>query len=308
MPKLQITKTVEINGTAEAAFNCINNFNEWSKWSPWLIIDPSVKNTVSDDTKYNEWEGKWSGSGNMRIIEETANKEVKIALQFIKPWKSKADIVFSVVENGNSVTVSWTMHNKLPFFMFFFKKMMETYVGMDFDRGLRMLKDLVENGAVHSKLNFIGSESFGGAKYIGIKTNCTKESMGKKMSQDIPQLVAFIEENQLEVCGEMFTQYHKWDMVRDNIVYTCGVPVKDIPANLSGNIYAGEIPTCTVNTVEHKGPYHFLGNAWSAAYLMLRNKVFKSNKKIHAFETYHNKPGDVEEKDLITRIHFPVKN
>ena len=36
--------------------------------------------------------------------------------------------------------------------------MMEAFIGMDYDRGLLMLKDLVEKGSVPSKLDFIGEQ------------------------------------------------------------------------------------------------------------------------------------------------------
>jgi hypothetical protein len=48
------------------------------------------------------------------------------------------------------------MDSKQPFFQFFLKGMMTSLIGMDYERGLRMLKDYVETGSVPSTLEFPG--------------------------------------------------------------------------------------------------------------------------------------------------------
>lgn len=50
------------------------------------------------------------------------------------------------------------------------KGMMAASIGMDFDRGLRMLKDYLETGEVHSKLDYPGQTNFEGFHYVGIRS------------------------------------------------------------------------------------------------------------------------------------------
>ena len=164
----------------------------------------------------------------------------------------------------------------------------------------------IEDGQPHSQLNFLGNSEFPGCKYIGITTDCTKESMAKKMSNDMPKLMEVLKGKEDLISGEPFTQYYKWEMVKNQINYTIGVPVKEVPADLPAHIKVGELPKTSVQSVEHVGPYRHLGNAWSTFYTMQRNKEFKSSK-IHPFETYSNSPAEVDEKELVTRIHFPLK-
>ena len=45
---------------------------------------------------------------------------------------------------------------------------MEIFVGMDYDRGLALLKDLVETGKTNSNLEFKGIKTFHATKFIGI--------------------------------------------------------------------------------------------------------------------------------------------
>ncbi len=309
MPKLAVTRSIEVNASVDKVFHLLNDFSTWRSWSPWLIMDPEANVTVSKDKKSYEWEGPRSGSGEMKIVNEEENKSISIDLQFLKPWKSKAKTYFYLTEKGNQTEVKWVMDSSLPFFMFWMKKMMETFIGMDYDRGLRLFKDLAEDGEVHSKLNFVGKESLPAQTFIGVRTSCSMSEMGKKMAEDLPRIYAFATENQLEISGVPFTQYHKWDMKNGRAEYSSAIPVASTstPSNLPEGFYVGTIPAATVYTLEHVGPYHHLGNAWSTLYNMQRSKEISVNKNIHPFETYHSDPGEVAANELVTKIHFPLK-
>jgi len=69
----------------------------------------------------------------------------------------------------------------------------------------------------------------------------------------------------------------------------------------------GSIPETNVHIVRHVGAYTHLGGAWSAQMNMQRGKEFAMKRGIHPFEWYHNMPGEVEDKDLITDICFAAK-
>lgn len=306
MPKMNIERSITINAPIDKVHAIISDYHHWSSWSPWLIMEPETKVTVQPDGKYYEWVGNRTGAGNMTITSEKENSSVKMDLVFLKPWKSKAKVGFKLTSENDATKVSWDMQSSLPFFMFWMKKMMEQFVGMDYERGLRLLKDYAEDGETHSKLTFKGKEAFGGTKFIGIKTNCSKETIAKKMREDMPKLFELSQSLNIEITGPAFTQYHKWNMVKNDIRYTSGIPVNTIPENLPEGFYSGEIPAMNVYTLEHVGPYPHLGNAWTTMYTMQRNKEFAVNKKVHPFETYHNSPGNTPENELITKVHFPV--
>ncbi len=307
MPLVKIKRSVEIDTPVEKVFSIIDDFNHWTIWSPWLILEPEASTKVSEGNKFYEWEGRRSGTGNMRIISQKENEYINIDLAFLKPWKTKSKVRFEFNSTGVKTNVTWFMEMKMPFFFFFIKRMMEAYIGMDYERGLRLLKDYAEDGIVHSSLNFKGEEHFSGCGYIGIRTQCTKETMGKKMGEDLPKIMEFIAKSGLKIQGDVFTQYEKWDLVRNKIRYVSGVAVDVLPDELPEGFIKGNIPATKVYAVEHMGPYHHLGNAWSALYSMQRSKDFKLNKKIHPFETYLNHPGEISQNELITKIHFPIK-
>jgi uncharacterized membrane protein len=173
MPKTHVSKSINIDRSPDEIFKKLNDFNQWPQWSPWLICEPDARVEVAPDAKYYEWEGKRVGSGNMRIINEQPNGSIDYDLTFLTPWKSTAKVRFALEDTGESTKVTWIMDSSLPFFMFWMKKSMESFIGMDFDRGLNMLKEQVEDGTVNSKLEFIGEGSYPGCQYLGITRTCS---------------------------------------------------------------------------------------------------------------------------------------
>lgn len=307
MPKLQLSKSITINAPSDKVYKAVSDLNQWTAWSPWLIMEPEAKVTVNDDNKSYSWEGKRVGSGNMKIIAEEANTSVDYDLNFLKPWKSQANVRFELKEKGEETEATWIMDSSLPWFMFWMKKMMVAFVGMDYQRGLNLLKDYVEDGQIHSKLEFKGQNTYTGCQYIGIKTDCGMDEIADIMQKDFTRIMEFLGENKELSAGEPFSIYHKWEMVKRKVSYTAGAPISAIPDNLPDGFISGKIPELSVYTLRHIGPYKHLGNAWSTLYNMERNKEFKHSKAHHPFETYANSPMEVSEKELITDIHFAVK-
>ena len=308
MPKIHIDKSIVINKPATEVFTRINDFNHWGKWSPWLILEKDVKVNVREDSKYYEWEGNITGSGNMSIASEVENTSLNIDLTFLKPWKSVAKVGFLLKPEGDSTRLHWTMDSSLPWFMFWMKKMMIAFVGMDYERGLNMLKDYVEDGEVHSVLDFKGVDSYEGCQYVGIKSTCTIDGVGEQMKTDFEQLMPFmIGEHKNKISGPAFSIYHKWDPVRNVVSYTAAVPVSSVPENLQDRMITGFVPSTKVFKVHHTGAYRHAGNPWSALYTRQRAKVFKMNKKIDPMEVYLNSPKDTPENDLQTEVLFAIR-
>lgn len=307
MPAFNVTRNITIDSPAATIFPILNNLSTWRSWSPWLIMESGVKVTVADDNKYYEWEGKRVGKGNMNITREEENSSIDYDLTFLTPWKSEAKVRFILDADGNQTKVTWTMDSSLPWFMFWMVGMMDSWVGMDYERGLRMLKEYIEEGEIKSKLEWKGESQFSGAEYVGVKTTCGFNEIGEVMMADFGKIESFMKDHEHIATGEAYTIYHKWDMKKKQATYTGCVGVTEVPENLPSGFVSGEIPATKVYTLRHTGKYDHLGNAWSTMMSMARNKEFKQKKGILPFEHYITNPKETAEADHITDIVFPVK-
>ncbi|MGB3179936.1 MAG: SRPBCC family protein [Cyclobacteriaceae bacterium] len=308
MPDINLSRSILINAPAAKVYQSVADLNHWTTWSPWLIMEPEASVNVERGGNYYEWDGHRVGSGNMQVTNQHENNRVDYDLTFLKPWKSEANVRFEVKEKDENTTeATWYMDSKLPFYLFWMKKQMEAWVGMDYERGLRMLKDFAEKDEIESNLLFGDVTVYPGCRYAGIKTECTLDQLGDRMGEDFGRLGQFFDDKKEMIAGDAFAIYHQFDIVKDRAVYTAALPLSDLQADLPVEYATGEIPKTQIKTLTHVGRYEHLGNAWSTLYAMERNKEFKRNKKVDPFEVYRNMPGQVPDKELVTEVNFPVK-
>ncbi len=307
MPAIHISRSKEIEAPVHEVYSKLNDFNHWVKWSPWLIMEPEANVTVSDDAKYYEWNGEKVGEGNMSVTGEQENNWIEYDLNFLKPWKSEAKVKFELSESGEHTEVTWSMDSKLPFFMFWMKKMMEGFVGMDYERGLTMLKDYIEKEEIESTLEPQGESIFPESKYIGVETTCGFDELGEAMMADFGKLEEFMQKHEDIANQQAYSIYHKWQITKGTATYTAAVGVSEFPKDIPSDFVQGTIPETKVYTMRHIGSYDHLGNAWATMMNLSRSKEFKQKRGIHPFEHYISDPKSTEPKDTITDVVFPIK-
>lgn len=307
MPQLNISKSILIHAPVERVYAAVRDFKSWRAWSPWLIAEPDCRIQYATDGRGYSWNGRIVGAGNIEVTREDSPRSIHCRLEFLKPWKSASDVAFHFAESDGTTEVTWTMNGSLPFFLFFMKSMMTAFLGMDFQRGLNMLKDYAETGEVPSQLEFVGRERFSATAYVGVRTHCAVSVVGPTMEADLVTLREAFDDMEMEPDGKPFAIYHAWDPVKGETEYTLGLPVAKIPAQTPDKLVTGSIPTCDVHVIRHTGAYRHLGNAWAAGMMRARTKIFAQNKKIPPFEFYENDPRMTPENELLTVLRFPVK-
>lgn len=307
MPKLNVEKSIFIQAPLVVVHAVVRDFRRWPEWSPWLIAEPGTRVDYSSDGRSYAWDGKITGCGQMAITRDEAPRSIDYQLTFLKPWKSENTARFDFAEKDGGTEVTWTMEGSLPIFMFWMKSMITDFIGADYQRGLMMLKAVIETGSNPSKLGFPGRKSFPGVRYIGVKTVCPIQDIASHMQLDMGKLTKMLENSGLHPSGNPFSICHKWDLAKGSTIYTLGFPITDASMAVADGFVTGSIPACEVYQVRHTGPYRFLGNAWASGVMHGRAKIYASNSKLAPFEIYENDPTVVEENELITLLHFPVK-
>ena len=305
MPQFNVTRSISINAPLDSVYNVLLDFKQWPAWSPWLIVEPDCKLDYADDGQSYRWDGQLVGSGEMVIEDVKPSARIDYRRTFLKPWKSKSSVSFELAVQGEQVDVTWNMTGSLPFFLFWMKKTMSAMVGMDYDRGLRMLKDYLETSSVPSSLSYSENDHVDEYQYVGIKNTCSIESIGDTMSADFKSLHAAAAENAIECVGMPFSLYHKWDLANGTGEYTIGFPVASIPSPLPQGLVIGTQPACDTYAIKHTGPYRHIGNAWSSGMIRARSKLFQQDKRIPPFEVYETEPETTPENELIATVHFP---
>ena len=309
MPIYHVEHSIIINAPLLSVKNILQNYKEWSPWSPWLIMEPDAILTYSDKqgqvgATYG-WSGVLVGSGSMELTEVDENY-LKMKLNFVEPFKSQADVGFLLEELNEGTKVTWYMDGNLPWYMFWMKKMMKTFIGMDYERGLLMLKEYIETGEVASYVIIEGVVPMKAEKYIGISRECTLDALPEVMKKDFEALYAFMEKNDISMQRVPFTIYNTFDIVKKTSHFISCIPLEE-DLQIDSSWVRGTMSSQNALKTIHKGRYENLGNAWMTAMSFVRMKKIKTLKSPVGYEFYINNPNDTPPEELITNIYLPLK-
>lgn len=309
MSSFTVRKSVLIKAPIDKVFATVSDFRQWPKWSPWLICDPACRLNFSEDGRKYAWDGPVCGAGVMTVLSKVPPRTVRCRLTMIKPDHSISEVSFTLEAKDKDTEAVWTMEGSVPLFLFFQKSLIKAAAGMDYQRGLNMLKDFIETGAVPSKLEFPGRKAFPGLRYAAVKTKAAIAELGPKLDEALAKVRSWQRDKGIKQAGPPFSIYHRWDVVRGQTEFTCGYPLPEdvLKPELSPGIEVGSIPICEVESIRHTGAYRHLGNAWAAGMARARAKVVQHSKVVSPFEVYESDPKDTLEAKRVTVVHFPVQ-
>ena len=150
MSTYEVTRNAVIPAPAEEIFPLVNSFREWTRWSPWESVDPAMERSYSGSdsgvgAKY-AWNGnRKAGAGTMEIVESAEPDNIRIRLEFSKPFKAVNPTTFTFTPAGSGTQVTWTMtgENKGIGKLFALFMSMDKMIGADFEKGLAALAGTV---------------------------------------------------------------------------------------------------------------------------------------------------------------------
>lgn len=311
MPKFHVHRSIEINAAPEKVFEVIADYSTWTTWSPWLIAEPDaqVKITGSPGAvgSIYSWKGNIVGAGEIEHLNLVTDKKIEDEIRFTLPFKSKSKVEFDIEPVGSNTRVTWHMHGSLPWFLFWMVTQMMTYIGMDYERGLKMLKEWIETGEIQSQTLNHGIEQIGPLKVLGVRRKCHCHEVGDSMEMAFAAVKEQFTQRNLPLDGQVISVYHHMDCKERTFDYTAGFTVTEAPTELPEGLTLWSIPAVPALLVEHIGRYDHLGNSWSAAHQYVRAKKLKKAKHSE-FEIYLNDPATTPPGELQTKIYIPLKS
>ncbi len=315
--KLDIEKSIIIDASKEKVWGYLSDSKKKSQWSPWFVLERDCKQNISgnpDEIGYSEyWSGKYIWEWE-EILEEIKKYSLrKYALNFMRPFKSKNTESFRLEEiSENKTKIIWKMQATLPVFMFVMKKMVTHFIWSDFERGLTMLKDLIETGKIETSTIYNWEENFPKTYFLWLKSKGSTQEIAKNMNWEFMWLYKYAQEKNVSPTIS-FTKYTKSDSLYKNFEYTASLALSEEDYTKLlwedlGKYFVWILNETKISKTTHLWSYKYIANSWTGAYMYVRWEKLKENKKEWPLEIYEKWPvHEVKEKDYITHILVPVK-
>ena len=310
MPKYHVCRSIQIQESPQKVFETVADFGTWTTWSPWLCAEPEAEVKVTENASsvgsVYSWNGKLVGQGEIEHRKLEPGRLIDEEIRFVKPFKSRSDVAFEMEPVGDGTKLTWHMRGALPWFMFWMKPLMQSFISMDYDRGLKMLKEWIETGQILSKTQIRGVESIGPLRVAGVRRKCRLSEVGPSMQAGCAEAKNKLSENNLPTDGEMISVYHNFNLKSQVFDYTIGFAIPETAISVPSDLSEWSLPAVKALHVDHIGSYDHLGNAWSAANQVARYKKLKQSK-VGAFEIYKNDPKETPVVGLLTEIYLPLR-
>ncbi|MEM9601893.1 MAG: SRPBCC family protein [Pseudomonadota bacterium] len=311
MPRYEVRRSIQINATADAVRALISDFRRWPDWSPWTIQEPDCALRYHGEAhavgSRFEWDGERIGAGSIALVSAT-DTALQCDLNFTRPFKSQADVQFHIEPLGDTqCKVSWDMHSQMPFFLFFLIPNIRLYIGMDYERGLKMLKELAETGQVASAVGFQGEHALESVAYLGTEVELPLKAIPEAMAKHYPAIAALIDAEKLGVAGAPFCNNLEVDMKADRHRMVIGIPIESHAPRSVGAYATGVRPGYRCARFDHTGAYEHLGNAWATAMGWLKHTKRKAHAASVGIEVYLDDPASTPRDQLKTALYIPLK-
>jgi len=143
----RVERSIEIDASPELVFDQVNSLRHWDAWSPWIARDPSIESTFAGPEAGEEatmtWTSEESGEGTQTITLSERPTRIEMVLDLGANGQPNAYWTFEPI--GDGVRVTWGLYGIASGpFGGYWAKMMDRWIGVDFEDGLVRLKEVSE--------------------------------------------------------------------------------------------------------------------------------------------------------------------
>jgi len=309
----RIERSVTIAAPVDDIWPAVSSLGAMDKWSPWNELDPNMKKSMEGTDgqvgALSRWEGnKDVGKGEQRIDSIARNSLVRTRLKFIEPWQSESDALIELSTDGDGTKVTWAMvgeHNFGSRLMGRFMDM-DAMLGKDFEKGLGLLKQQVEE-AVAAKPSFtITAMDWPSTLFIGKRGIVAWADMKSAFEKGFGSGMETLGKAKVEMAGHPSGVYFEWNDANQTADMIAGIPVPVEAKDKLKGIDLYESPASKALAIDYYGGY----NGMMAPHMAM-DEYIKANgltQHTNVIEEYVTDPmTEPDSSKWLTRIIYLVK-
>ena len=316
LPKqVYIERSIVIDRPASMMFELLNGYRHYKAWSPWVARDPQADFMVSGPAEgvgaRLSWDGdpQRVGSGWQEIVASQPFERIDIKLDF--DAQGVADTGFILAEQGDATHITWFFDSDLTegvnfldsFLARYFGLLFDRWVGGDYEQGLENLQQYAESlsPADFSPVE-ISRVDVAASNILFVTAQSSQESadVARSMAAAYAEISAFMNRAGIGVAGPPMAITRAWE--EGVYQFDAAIPVVTFPAELTGNIQAGQSPAGPAVRAIHHGPYDQMMPTYEklAAYMSAHGL----SQGTVSWEHYISDPANLERQDMITHVYI----
>lgn len=228
-----VERSIVIEAPVEQVYQILLDNKLSEEWDPWLDMDSNQIRTYigefGDDEYGYSWESEVLGTGKRTLKSYEENKSITHDL-VLNDWKMDMTAYFNLEPDGESTKVTWGMNSKAGFPFKAMHYMTEKWVGTDYEKGLKNLKEFIETSedlGTGVEIGEVEMVSEFGVNYAVIRGEVKFKDMDAFFNGSYGKIYPYLRENGIEPKGPPSAMYYTWDTVGYQSNMAVAVPISE---------------------------------------------------------------------------------
>lgn len=303
-----------VNAHPPTIYALINDLRRAALWSPITANDPSVHRVYSGPVRGSgastSWDSPIAGSGTQTITESRPYEYVETLINAGEPGEVRTWFILNGSNGETNVDWGFEHDYGLNIIGRYFGLMATGVIRHDYQNGLGNLKELAESLPVvdFSDLQFehLRVEPIQIA-YVSTASAPLSAAKSEALGAAYFEVLSFIEKHSLQAAGAPLSIARAFSGAERR--FDAGIPIRGVGETTprsDGRVRIGETYGGTVIRVTHVGGYGrlFETHRKTAAYLA----ALGIEKTGDAWESYVSDPAEVDDRELLTHLYYPIRD
>lgn len=150
LPKsYRIEKSIIVKASPQRCYDQVADLNQYAGWNPWRRLELEASYIIEGVPKTAghryAWDGKKVGTGSITVTKLAPPAAAELALEFVKPFRSKALDSWKFEAEGDATRITWINEGALSYPV---ARLMGPFISKSLDRqfaqGLENIREICE--------------------------------------------------------------------------------------------------------------------------------------------------------------------